>query len=144
MCQDEVWLAVAAQRAIERQALGAWPGEMVAALGGRRTGAALVIERIVPFAGAGGDGGFAVPPAEFLAAEARLQHLGARWLGFVHSHPGGAAAPSARDRHELWRGCVQLIVGGARRDRLQTGAFWLDGDACTPLRLTVPRPEPAA
>jgi proteasome lid subunit RPN8/RPN11 len=144
MCPDEVQLEVTARQAIEHRVRAAWPLEMVAAVGGQRVGRVLRIDQIVPFEGAGSDDGFVVPPTAFLAAASCLQLARAPWLGFVHSHPGGSPAPSARDRRELWRGCVQLIVGGARRDELQTAAFWLQGDTCTPLRLTQPCPEPAA
>lgn len=131
----EVRLTATARRAIERAALAAWPREMAAALGGSRSAGALQIERVVPFAGAGDAHGFAVPPAAFVAAEAQFRDAGCEWLGFVHSHPGGTASPSTRDRVELWRGCVQLLVGGASADDLRFAAFWFAGDTCTPLRV---------
>jgi proteasome lid subunit RPN8/RPN11 len=144
MRPSEVRLTVAAQQAIERGTNASWPREMVAALGGRRCADVVLVEQVVPFPTAGEHDSFLVPPASFLDAERRIRRAGGRWLGFVHSHPGGAAAPSARDRAELWRACVQMIVGGARREALCAAAFWFAGDTCTDLRLHLPLPEPCA
>lgn len=139
----EVRLGCAVQRAIDGAARAAWPGEFAAALGGQCDDGIARIDRLRPFPGAGAADTFAVPPAVFAAAEAELRAAGATWLGFVHSHPGGSAAPSLADRETLWRDCVQLVVGGAAPDRLQTAAFWLDGDTCAPLPISVPATEAA-
>ena len=48
--------------------------------------------------------------AALSAASARR---GRAFVGFAHSHPGGACAPSMRDRETLWPDCVQLITDGA-------------------------------
>ena len=135
MPPDEVRLAAAVQRTIDRATRSAWPKEMVGALGGTHRDGTVLVEHVVPIAAAGQRDSFAVTPTAFLLAEAELTAAGHQWLGFVHSHPGGTAAPSARDRRELWHRCLQLIVGGPRPDELQTAAFWLEDDACAPLRL---------
>jgi proteasome lid subunit RPN8/RPN11 len=136
-----VELAHGARRTIQSAVRGAWPLEMVAALGGVQRGATVAIERVVAFAGAGGGDGFAVSPVAFLAAAASLRASGCDWLGFVHSHPGGVAAPSQRDRVMLWHGCVQLIAGGDAPERLQLAAFWLDDEGVRPLPLAAPDPD---
>jgi proteasome lid subunit RPN8/RPN11 len=70
---------------------------------------------------------FAVAGAEFARAEAQLRTVGHCWLGFAHSHPSGELGPSATDRRELWRDCLQLIaVPGPNGPSLF--AFVLDGD----------------
>lgn len=75
---------------------------------------------------------FSVDPAAFARAEAELRADGVSWVGFVHSHPGGAACPSVRDLEQLWRGCLHLVVGGrALRD---IGAFWLQDSGATKLQ----------
>lgn len=144
MRPSEVRLTVAAREAIVGAVRAAWPDEVVGALGGRRRDGVFVVEQLVRFAGAGRRDGFEVAPAAFLQAEHELGRAERTWQGFVHSHPGGSAAPSARDRDELWRHCVQLIVGGSDPHDLHTAAFWFDGDTCTPLPLSQPDPEPCA
>jgi len=45
-------------------------------------------------------------------------------LGFYHSHPGGAARPSERDREEAWEGVTYLIVAlSADRDKPMVTAY---------------------
>lgn len=135
MRPSEVALAAGARQAIDRAVRAAWPREWVAVLGGQRRPAVTCIDRIVSVADADTIDGFAMPPAAFVAATAELARLGCEFLGFAHSHPGGAAAPSVRDRTELWSRCVQLIAGGAGPDAVQLAAYWLDRGACTPLPL---------
>lgn len=44
-------------------------------------------------------------------------------LGFYHSHPGGAARPSERDRDEAWEDVTYLIVAvSADRDKPEVTA----------------------
>ena len=132
-----VAIAEAALRAFERAAAAAWPREAVAVLGGHDRGDTVEVTAVVPIDGAGADDGFAVPPAAFARAEAALRAAGAAWRGFAHSHPRGAAAPSRRDRRELWRGCVQVIVGGTSPAHGPGGAFGSGGPAAPPLPLAV-------
>ncbi|MFK7742795.1 MAG: Mov34/MPN/PAD-1 family protein [Planctomycetota bacterium] len=68
----------------------------------------------------GGRDSFVVDPIAFAQAEAELRDQGLEFVGFVHSHPGGVAAPSARDHLELWPGVVQLIVGCTTQGRHAT------------------------
>jgi proteasome lid subunit RPN8/RPN11 len=106
------------------------PREFVGLLGGTRlagtsAGGRWRVGHVVPLPNvAAGDGSFAVDAFAFLVAEAQLRQQGLDWLGFVHSHPGSPATPSAQDRRQLWRGCVQLIVG-ERLGEIELRAFWL-------------------
>lgn len=82
-----------------------------------------------------GDDRFTVDPIAFARAEAKLRARGHGWLGFVHSHPRGTAAPSRTDHLELWRDCVHLIVAGA-----ELRAFWYRGEECLPLPVRMSAP----
>lgn len=110
--------------AITAAAHAAAPRELVGVLGGppHEPGC---IACFVPLPGCGDRDGFAVDAATFAAAEAQLRARGARFRGFVHSHPFASAALSRRDRAELWRDCVQLVVGGAGSPTAEFAAWWL-------------------
>lgn len=119
---DELLWTEDARAALLALARAAAPRECAALLGGHRDGGATCITDVEALANrAAGDDAFAVGSREFLRAEGALAARGLTFLGFAHSHPRGAAAPSARDRAELWTGCVQLITDGS-----QVRAFWLD------------------
>jgi len=108
--------------ALLRAADAARPRELVAALGGRRGDRVTCVTEFVELGNvARTDDAFTVDPATFAAAEQQLRSRGCSFVGFAHSHPRGVAAPSARDRAELWTGCVQLIAAGG-----DLRAFWLD------------------
>ena len=113
--------------------------EFIGALGGVRSGDALVVQRVaaLPNLATTADR-FEVDALAFAAAEHHLRQGGHPWLGFVHSHPHGDARASASDRHQLWRDCVQVIVAGDRRGSLVWRAFWLDAAGCHALRLASP------
>lgn len=98
-------------RACNTAAAAAAPREFVGALGGQQHRGAFVVQMLWPLTNtAEGTEAFAVAAADFAAATAALLASGCPFLGFVHSHPGGAPRPSARDRAELWSDCLQLIV----------------------------------
>lgn len=125
-------------RTIRAAALAAWPGEFVGLLGGERDPArcGLRIAAFVPLAAATTTAdAFAVPPPAFARAEAELRARGAPWLGFVHSHPDGVAAPSQRDQRELWRHCVQMIVATTRAGEPRIAAYWFDDRGAHPFAL---------
>lgn len=119
---DELVWTEAVREDLLRAASAAAPGECAAVLGGEpgrdRTAITELIE--VPNA-ARSDDAFVVDPADFARAQQALEGLGAAFVGFAHSHPRGAAAPSMRDCAELWTGCVHLIAADQ-----QVRAFWLD------------------
>lgn len=128
--------------------IGAWPAEHGGVLGGRR-GDGVVREYYYDHSAYRGDGAYS-PDAEsvnrMLADDWKPRGL--VLLGFVHSHPGGLAAPSAGDRDyaarildalprldqllipivfsrpdtgrfELFPYAARRIVGGVRVDRLE-------------------------
>lgn len=125
-------------RAIRAAAMAAWPCEFVGLLGGGRDAARgdLRIAAFAPLPEAATTAdAFAVPPPAFARAESELRERGAPWLGFVHSHPDGVAEPSHRDRRELWRHCVQMIVAATRTGEQRVAAFWFDDRGAHPLAL---------
>ena len=111
------------------------PRELAGALGGARAADHWHVARFVPLAnGAAAPDRFAVDPHAFVRALACLERDGDTWLGFVHGHPGGPAAPSAADEAELWRECLHLIVGDAGAP--VRGWCWAAAGWCeVPLRL---------
>jgi proteasome lid subunit RPN8/RPN11 len=113
------------------------PREFVGLLGGDRGRDRWLATHFVALPNtAADDDRFVVEPAAFAAAEALLRQRGAAWLGFVHSHPFAAPRPSAADRDQLWRDCVQLIVGGSPR-ALELRAFWFATAGGEPLPLAL-------
>lgn len=136
MPPDAVVLAPEACEAMVAAARAAWPVEMVGLLGGDNAGGVITARRFEPLPSATTDrDAFAVPAATFAAAEYALRRCGLAWVGFAHSHPDGAAAPSARDRLDLWSGCVQVVVVATPGAPPAIGAFWRDGDGMLPLVL---------
>ncbi len=55
--------------------------------------------------------GYEIPPETVLEADRAAREAGQLLLGAWHSHPGGAAVPSATDRAEAWPDWCYLIVG---------------------------------
>lgn len=55
--------------------------------------------------------GFELDPQVCLESELRGRSLGLRVVGVWHSHPGGAAKPSFRDRQLAWPGWIYVILG---------------------------------
>jgi proteasome lid subunit RPN8/RPN11 len=116
----------AAVRAFAAAAAAAWPAEACGLLGGRRCGGDFAVRTFLPLRNhSRDDGAFAVDAVEFAAGEARLRAAGRALVGFAHSHPGGAALPSARDRRELWRDCLQWIGAVDRGGGFELAAFVL-------------------
>jgi len=108
-------------RASARRAL---PHEACGVLGGSRHDGLLVLTHWFELSSeAPAADAFAVDPVAFALAEARLRAEGTSWLGFAHSHPHDQAVPSARDLDQLWRNCLQVVVGGAELRDMR--AFWL-------------------
>ncbi len=122
-----VSIAAAVHTTLRRAFLTATPREFVGLLGGVRTTDSLGVTHFEPLPNAAIDtDSFTVDAVHFAAGEATLRHRGCTWLGFVHSHAHGSAQPSARDRTQLWRDCLQLIVGsgGPNGRGIDVRAFW--------------------
>lgn len=71
---------------------------------------------------------FRIGPDAVLAAEAEAKRRGLEVVGFYHSHPSGAAEPSAADAEQAWPWYTYLIVGAdgalrAWRLRADRGGF---------------------
>lgn len=130
-----------ALQALAAAVRAAWPREAVLLLGGPlaeppRVDCALPLPN-----DAEAIDRFAVPAAAFAAAEHQLRRTGRRWLGFAHSHPGGAAALSQRDRTTAWR-CLQVVVGGKDPEALRAAAFVPAAEGFRPVPMP-PLPAPA-
>lgn len=134
-----IHVELSAWAAATRAAIAAAPREFVAIVGGRTQAGIAVVAAIEPLAALCTNDAFVVDAATFAAAEAALRARDLAWLGFLHSHPGGAAVLSARDRRELWRDCVQIVV--ATNERTARGAaFCLRGDTVWSVPLHVESP----
>lgn len=121
-----VRVAQTTQHAMLAAAAVAWPREMAGLVGGQRVGTGCIVRAFAPLRAAACDAHhFEVPAAEFAATEAALRTAGHPWLGFVHSHPHGTAAPSHKDLAELWHDCLQLVVAVGPGTTAAVGAFWL-------------------
>jgi proteasome lid subunit RPN8/RPN11 len=136
----EAAVARALRRALHAQA----PREFVGLLGGRRDGAAWRVAAIVAVHNAADSAdAFAVAPADFTAAEARLRVQGHAFLGFAHSHPGGPATPSRRDLVAFWPHCLQAIVGPCGPGAALR-CYWRDGEQVRELAVREGAGEAAA
>lgn len=121
-------------------AAAAWPREMAGILGGRVTRKGVWVTTFVACQ-SGSPSAFQIPPEQFAAAEGQLRDGDREFLGFVHSHPGGAAHPSQQDLDAAWPGSLHLVLGGAQVDRIDVRAFRVTAGIATPLPLTT---SPAA
>jgi desampylase len=71
---------------------------------------------------------YEIAPEAVLAADHAARAAGRVLLGAWHSHPGGAAAPSATDRAEAWPDWCYLIVGLADLEAPELRAWRLLGE----------------
>lgn len=126
------------QHQLQQQGRESWPAEACWALGGDASGGVLHLRQAVPLPNrADGSETFAAAAADFARAEHQLRATGWRWLGFAHTHPGGPAGLSHRDRRELWHDCLQLVLAlpAAFATAIPIAAFWLRADGVHPLPL---------
>ncbi|WP_291299030.1 Mov34/MPN/PAD-1 family protein [Elioraea sp.] len=93
--------------ALPRLAAAALPREACALMTGRRSGDALVITGLAPSSNlaAAGDA-FEIDTALHLRLQRRTRAVAAIW----HSHPSGAAIPSARDAAGAWDQGLAWII----------------------------------
>lgn len=69
---------------------------------------------------------FRFDPIAFAQAVAQTERRGLSWLGFAHSHPHGPAQPSAIDRVEAWRHCLQGIAAARTDGSFEVTFWWAD------------------
>ena len=117
--------------AIAAEAAAAWPSEGCGALLGPRPAGGIprvTLTLPVPNSETGRPRDrFEVAPRDYLAVEDEADRRGLSLLGFWHSHPEGAARPSATDRAFAWEGLLTVIVAVASRKSGEIGAFEIRG-----------------
>jgi proteasome lid subunit RPN8/RPN11 len=99
---------------VESQAAAALPAECCGLLLGRSVNREMVrVDAVVPCANLAADRShrFTISPQAFLDAYRRARRRGDQVVGTYHSHPRGAAVPSALDRESAWPGASYLILG---------------------------------
>lgn len=97
-------LPAAARRALVAHCRAAYPEEACGLLLGRRDGEGFVVTRAVESANLAADPRhrFEVDPALRLRLQRAARAGDAAVIGHYHSHPDGAARPSATDLAEAW------------------------------------------
>jgi desampylase len=95
-------------------AAAAQPREACGLIAGAREDGMLLATMLRPSPNrAEGEGSFEIDPAVYAALQRALRGTGSAVIGCYHSHPGGTAAPSPRDRASPGPdGFVWLIVAG--------------------------------
>lgn len=139
----EVRLAAAARRELWAAVARIWPNEAVLLLGGRHCEQTMRVDCCLALAAATGPDYFRADAVDFVRLEAALRARGHQWLGFAHSHPNGPAALSTIDRTELWRDCLQVVVGTRGPQATAAAAFWLHGEQLRRLPMQVVDEAPA-
>lgn len=123
--------------AVEWRARHAFPAECCGLLIGRADAGAVRVVRVEPCANEAADplGRFTISPEALLAAYRSARDRGEQVVGTYHSHPRGAAVPSAADRESAWPGASYLIVGmgsagvGERRS-WRLDEVWVEQELC--------------
>jgi proteasome lid subunit RPN8/RPN11 len=116
--------------AISAAAAAAWPSEACGLLVGERAGEVINIHKILttPNVADAPERRFEVDPVALLAAHRAARAAGEELLGSWHSHPDGAARPSAMDRARANApGEVWLIVPVAKGQAGPARAYLFDG-----------------
>jgi proteasome lid subunit RPN8/RPN11 len=107
-------IAAPALEALRRHVEAAFPEEGCGVLLGRSQGTALRAEQAVACANAHPDrrgDRYQIDPRDLARLQRQARDRGQEIVGFYHSHPGGAAHPSATDLDQAhWLGCVYLIA----------------------------------
>lgn len=125
-----VTIDASALAAIALAANGAYPNEGCGALLGELDGGTPRVTLTLPIPNS--EAGtprvrFAVAPRDYLAVECEADRLGARLLGFWHSHPDHPARPSGTDRAYAWEGLLTVIVSVRSGESAEIGAFEILG-----------------
>lgn len=110
---DAIRIHRAALNALERHARAAFPQECCGALLGPGAGAEHTVLRGIELENenrADPEHHFRISAATLLRTEREAEAHGLTVLGFYHSHPTEAAAPSPHDREQAWPGYVYVII----------------------------------
>lgn len=120
--------------ALPRLADVAMPREACGLLVGRMDEGSVCITGFAPSRNlAAASDAFEIDTSLHLALQRRLRSQGEGVVGVWHSHPSGAALPSARDAAGAWQdGLIWLITAGA-----ETTAWVARGGGFVPARLIV-------
>lgn len=89
------------------------PRECCGVLLGRREVNRARVEavRTAPNVAAEPTSGYEIEPRTLVSVQREARAEGLEIVGYYHSHPGGRAVPSGRDREAAWPGTSYLIVG---------------------------------
>jgi len=140
-------LSAAQAALIETEARRVFPREACGLLLGMREEGAVRVARVVPAPNMAEDADrFEIDP-RLLFALRRAGRQDEAIVGHYHSHPHGAAAPSARDETEAaWPGLAWLIIGMEAGGEPQLAAFLHPAGAEPPVTFLplALRIEPAA
>lgn len=126
--------------ALAREAATAYPNECCGLLVGRKDGMDWLTEEVVPSANLSDDPAtsFEVDTALRLRLQKELRGSARRVIGHYHSHPDGAAEPSARDRARAWEAdMVWLIVAVEAGVPGAIEAYLFEGDETGFSRLAI-------
>lgn len=130
---------------VERLAREAFPAECCGLLLGREAGGGTVrVGRLEPCANRAPEPSrrFTIAPEALLEAYRRARRRGERVVGTYHSHPHGAAVPSATDRQSAWPGASYLIVGLGEPGAPDRRSWRLEGRGFVEQELIVRRRAP--
>ncbi len=120
-------LRPAAASAIRRHGREAYPHECCGALIGR-DGLVTMALALPNTTDEGPRRRFLVSPNDYRAAERHAAGMGARLLGFYHSHPDAPARPSPYDLEHAWPAFSYLIIGVPGGDPGQMTSWRLRDD----------------
>ena len=110
---------------LEAEARATFPRECCGLIEVVREGQVLAVAALHPAANQAAETGcFAIDPAAHIALSRAARAKGREIAGCYHSHPGGVAAPSARDRENGAQGFVWLIAAlDGPAGKVALGAF---------------------
>jgi len=124
-------LSNAAREELTSWARAARPAEACGLLIGRRATKRVLVEHVRLARNldttSGGDR-FEVHPVDHIAIDVEARELGLEIVGSWHSHPNGAAVPSARDRASAIEGWSHVIVGVDERGACEVRSWRFDGE----------------
>jgi len=126
---------------IDRAAAGQ-PDEVCGLLGGRWQSETGEVSAVIPLANSAATPrtNYLVEPRAFVDAYQRLERSGDDLIGIYHSHPHGAAIPSATDVAEAtWPDIPYLIIGFPGASTPDIRAWNLKRGAAAPVELVIVR-----